>query len=263
MKNKNFFRQLPPNTLTSLNLLAGALSIVVSFENNLLMAAYLIFIAAILDFLDGFVARAMKGFSEFGKMLDSLADTVSFGLAPSVLLYHLMVEALGVTGITNSFSTGEIGKTILLLVPFLIAIFSALRLAKFNIDTRQTDSFIGLPTPASAIFFASLIVFMKGNENPEIQYLLTIPSIIVLFVLIFSFLMVAEIRMFSLKFKSFALRHNVIRYLFLLISLILLVLFKIPGLTLIIIFYVFLSVLVQLARVRREIRKIKKNNPEG
>jgi CDP-diacylglycerol--serine O-phosphatidyltransferase len=257
MKNKRFLRQLPPNMITSLNLLAGALSIVVSFEDNLLMAAYFIFIAAILDFFDGFVARAVNGFSEFGKMLDSLADTISFGLAPAVLLYHVMADALDTVGIVTTFSTGQVMKTILLILPFLIAIFSALRLAKFNIDKRQTDSFIGLPTPASAIFFASLIVFMKGNENPEIHGFLTNPYILTLFVLVFSFLMVAGIRMFSFKFKTFAIKHNVIRYLFLLLSLLLLILLQVPGLMLIIIFYVFLSVLAQLARIRKEIQKMK------
>ncbi|MDR1698827.1 MAG: CDP-diacylglycerol--serine O-phosphatidyltransferase, partial [Prevotellaceae bacterium] len=130
-----------PNTITCLNLLAGCMACVVAFYGEYGLAAYVIALAAVFDFADGFAARFLNAYSPLGKELDSLADMVSFGLAPAIMLFSFLAQ--------HDF--------LLALVAFLLTIFSALRLAKFNIDKRQTDSFIGLPTPANAFFWAFLL----------------------------------------------------------------------------------------------------------
>src|SRR6056297_457143 len=134
-----------PNFITSLNLFSGCLSIVLSFEGYLLLAVYMIFFSAILDFLDGMTARLLNVYSKVGKELDSLADVVSFGVAPSVIVYFLMKGALYNTHYIPTLAELPVIDILFLIAPFLIAVFSGIRLAKFNIDERQSNSFIGLP----------------------------------------------------------------------------------------------------------------------
>ncbi|RZK32871.1 MAG: hypothetical protein EOO61_16480 [Hymenobacter sp.] len=152
-----------PNTLTCINLLCGCLALTFIFKGNLVAGAYLIGIAAVADFFDGLLARALRVSSPIGKDLDSLADMVSFGVVPGAIMYQLMLQALGATtGGVAQVSLGLVSGPaawvpyVAVFFPFLITIFSALRLAKFNNDTRQTTSFIGLPTPASTLVVASL-----------------------------------------------------------------------------------------------------------
>jgi CDP-diacylglycerol--serine O-phosphatidyltransferase len=146
-----------PNFLTSLNLIAGFVAIIISFNPyTLAIAPYLVFAATIIDFLDGFTARILKAYSPLGKQLDSLADLVSFGIAPGIIAFQLVKISLDLQPINNQFLT-----YFLLFLPALIPLFSALRLAKFNIDERQTSSFIGLATPSSAVLISSvLLVFL-------------------------------------------------------------------------------------------------------
>ena len=241
-KSINIF-QFIPNFITSLNLLAGSISIVMAFEGYLLFASYLIGIAAIFDFLDGMAARLLNAYTKIGKELDSLADIVSFGVAPSVIIYHLLKLSIDIKSFTLIFNSTSLINIILLFSSFLIAIFSALRLAKFNIDSRQTDSFIGLPTPANAIFIASLPLVLYHNENVVLDNIIL--SIYFLFPLIIiqSFLLVAEFPMFSLKFKDFRFNNNKIRYIFLGISVVLLILLQYIAIPIIIILYIILSAL--------------------
>src|ERR1700740_2323055 len=135
-----------PNAITCANLFSGCIGIVFCFKENLIYAAYAIFLAAIFDFFDGLASRVLQSFSGIGKDLDSLADMVSFGVLPSVIIYELFLQAPQIEHVS----------TYLNYIAFLIPVFSALRLAKFNIDERQTEIFIGLPTPANAILIASL-----------------------------------------------------------------------------------------------------------
>ncbi|MFC2118929.1 CDP-diacylglycerol--serine O-phosphatidyltransferase [Bacteroidota bacterium] len=142
------FRHLP-NFITSLNMLCGCIGAIYAFNNDLISASILILIAAIFDFLDGMAARLFNAYSDVGKELDSLADIISFGFTPSVILFQLLKRSLNIESFSFDLPIIELAGLIL---PFLIVVFSGLRLAKFNIDKSQTNSFIGLPTPASALF---------------------------------------------------------------------------------------------------------------
>ena len=158
------FRHLP-NFITLLNLFSGSIAIIMAFEGNLSTASYFIGLAVVFDFFDGFLARLLNKYSDIGKELDSLADIVSFGVAPSIIMFHLLKLSLNIDKLPLSFDITTLVDIVVLLSAFLITVFSALRLAKFNVDTRQKDSFIGLPTPASAILIASLPVIMHNSDN--------------------------------------------------------------------------------------------------
>lgn len=230
-----------PNGITCMNLFCGCLSIVVSFNGQLAMAAYFIFAAAVFDFLDGFAARWLKAYSSIGKELDSLADAVSFGVAPASILFMMLLSAVAAQGFSTEIYT--IGWFIALSA-FIMAVFSALRLAKFNIDTRQTDSFIGLPTPANALFICSLSFIAR--EAGSIAFVVTNMYFLLAVILVFSYLLVSELPLFSLKFKSFDWGNNKVRYVFLGLSVILLVIWHWAGLALVILTYILLSVLVNI-----------------
>ena len=232
-------KQNIPNFLTCCNLLCGCLAIVQVFEGNLNWAAYLIGIAAIFDFFDGFAARLLGVSSPIGKDLDSLADMVTFGVVPGVIMYKLIFLLYLNANISVSFELIE-KKLYLCYVAFLIPIFSAIRLAKFNNDTRQAESFIGLPTPANAIFIASLIL-IPAEYTERFT-----PGILCLLSLTLSLLLVAPIPLFALKFKSFGWKGNEIRFVFLSLSLGLLIGLQFLGIPLIIILYIVLSVINNL-----------------
>ncbi len=225
-----------PNTITCGNLVCGCLAIVSAFEGNLLASTYLVGIAAILDFFDGFTARLLKVHSEIGKQLDSLADMVTFGVVPGVIIYHLFQSSLLMQ---EDNHMGLIAYS-----AFLIPVFSALRLAKFNIDTRQSDSFIGVPTPANAILICSLPLiksFQPTVGDFNIVPIIESPIFLVSLSIIMSYLMVAELPLFALKFKNFGWADNKIRFSFLIVSLLLLVAFKFLAIPFIIFLYIILS----------------------
>ena len=183
--------------------------------------------AGLFDFLDGFIARALKVNSKMGKELDSLADMVTFGLLPAIMTFSMI----------DSFSDSPV----LPYAGLTIALFSALRLAKFNIDTRQSDQFIGLPTPANALLISSLpfIVYEQGFWLNE-----TIPSILLLLIitLVFSLLLVLEIKLMALKFQGFGWGPNKMKYILILLAIIFLLFFGIMGIPLVITSYIFLSI---------------------
>ncbi len=196
-----------PNTLTCLNLFSGCIASVMAFEANYNWALTFIVISAVFDFFDGMCARLFHAPSPIGKELDSLADDVSFGVAPSIIVFSLLRGAsypVWLSGIQDYIPY----------FAFIISIFSALRLAKFNIDERQTSIFIGLPTPANALFWAA--VATKYHELIQ-QGGIWLAALLIL-VLVFSLLMVAEFPMFALKLKSFSWGENKIRYIFLAVS---------------------------------------------
>ena len=223
-----------PNTITCCNLLSGCVAAVYAFEGAYPLAFAFIIAGAVFDFFDGLTARALKVSSPIGKELDSLADVITFGFAPSAMVFSWLRQCADV----------HLHMLVAFLVPFvafLLAAFSALRLAKFNVDERQTSSFIGLPTPANALFWGGLVL---GSHDPIVASPYGWMLVIAL-VLLFSWLLVAEIPMFSLKFKSLAWKSNRTVYLFLLSSLVLLVLLGLNGLSAVIGWYVVLSVLTQ------------------
>ena len=223
-----------PNTVTCCNLLSGCVAIVMAHQGCYQAALGFIVLGAIFDFFDGLLARALKAYSPLGKELDSLADDVTFGVAPAMMVFSLMHEVA-----LPAWLAPVAG--LLPYAAFLIAAFSALRLAKFNIDTRQTTSFIGLPTPANALFWGSLIV---GAHDFLVADTLAFLYLIIL-VLLTSWLLVAEIPMFSLKFKNLSWRDNKVQFIFLLGCIPLVLFLQLAGLAAVIIWYALLSLLTQ------------------
>ena len=229
-----------PNFITCLNLICGCLALVSVFHKALDMAAYLLAAAAIFDFLDGAVARLLHVKSELGKQLDSLADMVTFGVVPGFIMYQLITTSVFETyGMLNNSDI----KWNIAYLGLMIPVFSALRLAKFNIDTRQSESFIGVPVPANTILIASLPLILIYQPDSFIAAPLHRLPVLICITIVSSFLMVSEIPLFSLKFKNFSWKENKIRFIFLLLSLVFLVLFQYTGLPFIILLYVLLSVL--------------------
>ncbi len=195
-----------PNTITCMNLLAGSAAIISAFQDKFDQALICILLAAVFDFLDGFAARLLHAYSDIGKELDSLADIVSFGLAPSLIYYNY---------VHGFWETGEI-TTYICVTPLLLSAFAAVRLAKFNLDTRQTENFLGLPVPAAGLFIASMVA-LADHYPIQVNTFMTIGWVHVFIVAIISFLMISEVPMFSFKFKSIGWKANKSRYLFLLI----------------------------------------------
>ena len=223
-----------PNFITLLNLLAGLLSIYFATTGNLQLAGLLVFVAAVFDFFDGFAARLLHAKSVIGVQLDSLADMVSFGVAPAFVLFYTIRELTG---------TGT--PEYLPFTAFVVPLFSALRLAKFNVDDEQTTSFKGLPTPATGLLLASFPIMIMGclTENKGIYYdIVTNPYFLASVGLISSALMVSNIPMFSLKSSSLSWTENQTRYLFIVLSVALLILLKVAAIPLIILLYLLLSI---------------------
>ena len=215
-----------PNAITCLNLFSGCLGIVFAFEGELEWASYAILVAAVFDFLDGMLARLLNAYSDIGKDLDSLADVVSFGVLPSVIIYQLFLLSTSSSAWLNYSA-------------FLIAIFSALRLAKFNNDIRQTENFIGLPTPANAMLIASL-PFIADGGNVVSPYLQN-PIFLAVFSLGMGLLLISEIHLMSLKFSGIDLNKNLYRYILVFSSLVLLLIFKFAAVPLIMVAYFTIS----------------------
>jgi CDP-diacylglycerol--serine O-phosphatidyltransferase len=226
-----------PSFITCLAVLSGCLSIASSVKYNLTLAGYLILIAALFDFLDGMFARLLGAITAFGKQLDSLADVVNFGVAPAMIMFRLMDDSL-----RNHPAIDGFAGYVFLYVPFIIVIFAALRLAKFNIDETQTKIFRGLPTPANALFIASTGIYSESQGSLPLQDLSGNTWFLLTVVMVLSVLMVTDISMFSLKFENMNLKNNWARYLLLLSSLVILFLMGTPGITVIIMLYIVLSV---------------------
>ncbi|MEI6820952.1 MAG: CDP-diacylglycerol--serine O-phosphatidyltransferase [Bacteroidota bacterium] len=239
-----------PNSITLLNLLCGCLAIVAAFKYDLALASILIFIGGFFDYVDGTVARLLDARSDLGKQLDSLADVVTFGVVPGIIVYQLLNEP----SLTANYPFIANNIAYISGIPFLLTLFSAVRLAKFNIDERQTISFLGLPTPANAIFWASIPLIFKSIDAANIPHgiiehiesLIYLcfrnPYVLLSLSVIMSFCLVLEIPLFSLKFKSLKWADNKTRYLFILTSILLIVFFNVFALPIIIILYIVFSV---------------------
>ena len=223
-----------PNTVTCCNLLSGCVASVMAFQANYEAAILFIILGAIFDFFDGMLARLLNVSGPLGKELDSLADDITFGFAPSAIVFSLFKEVQYpefMSGITDYFPY----------TAFIIAAFSALRLGKFNIDPRQSSSFIGLPTPANALFWGSLVV---GGHSFLVSDSFNAAYLFIL-VILMSYLLVAELPMFSLKFKNLSWRDNKISYIFLLVCIPLLAIFRLSGFAAIILWYILWSLLTR------------------
>lgn len=230
-----------PSLITCLALFSGCLSISASVDGDLKLAGYFIITAAIFDYFDGMFARLLHAITDFGKQLDSLADAVSFGVAPALIMFRLMMQAVQIYNGTDRFAFH-----IYLYLPFIIVIFAVLRLAKYNIDESQHKTFRGLPSPANGLFIAALGVLSAKNVSYPLQFLSVNLWFLTIVILMLSVLMVSNIRMYSLKFENAGLRQNLLRYLLILTSLIVLILLGLPGIILVIVLYTISSLLVQL-----------------
>lgn len=213
-----------PNFITCLNLLSGCIGIVFAFQGALDWACFAILVSACFDFFDGMAARLLNYSSPIGKELDSLADVISFGLLPSCILYQLIQLEHGLGWLSYG--------------AFILTIFSALRLAKFNIDTRQADHFIGLPTPSAALLVCALPFIIA--QHPEWTFIQN-PWALLTLTLILSALLVSELPLISLKFKTYDIRSNIDRYILLLTGLILIVFLTFAAVPLIIGLYIIIS----------------------
>jgi CDP-diacylglycerol--serine O-phosphatidyltransferase len=237
-----------PNTLTCINLLCGCLALTFIFKGDLVIGAYLVGIAAVADFFDGLLARALRVSSPIGKDLDSLADMVSFGVVPGAIMYQLMhrsLEAMGVgpEQVSMHLVSGPAAwvPSVAIFFPFLITIFSALRLAKFNNDTRQTTSFIGLPTPACTLVVASLPLILANDVFSLTSVILT-PVVLIGLSVLLSGLLVAELPLFALKFKNLRWLGNRRRFIFVALALGLVLWLRAAGVPVAVLLYVLLSV---------------------
>lgn len=270
------------NIITGFNLLFGVVSIIMTFSGRIELAVLAIFAGAICDFADGFVARLTKKQSELGKQLDSLADLVTFGVAPGLIVFVLLIVSgawdiisINNGGFNDLWIDGTFGHNIsywisvffndlvgnmnpdypnhfggwYLFLPFvglLIPFFSLFRLAKFNLDERQATGFIGLPTPANSLFFASFALvlwdgFGENNWKTVMSMTLIKDQVLMSLVVIFSILTVSELPLFSLKFSNFKWKDNIIRYLFLILSAILVVTLWVWALPIIVVVYIVMS----------------------
>ncbi len=264
-------KRLIPNLLTAGNLIGGILAIIFTLTGHIERAPYFILLSALFDFLDGFAARLLNVQSELGKQLDSLADMVTFGVAPGMILFvsldglyqgttfnQMVLEKF----VELKLSGGQTYQLIGEMLPycaFLIPVFALFRLAKFNLDTRQSEAFIGLPTPAVTLFFAILpILALEGYYSnlfwkANLAHILISPIFLVSAIIIMSLLMVSEIPLFALKFKNFTFKGNEVRFIFLTISLILLATLFFWAIPIIIILYIILSLINNAIKPKHEV----------
>ena len=216
-----------PNLLTISNLICGCIALYLTFQGELVFTAYFIGLAAIFDFMDGAAARLLNISNPIGKELDSLADMVSFGLVPGSVVFHLLEESP-----LSQYS----------FMALVIPIFSAYRLAKFNVDENQNENFIGLPTPANCLVFVSIPLITTFNAESTIAYLVEIPEILLIITVLMSLALVSRIYMFSLKFKNFKLQDNKFRFFLITMSIILLTWLEFSAIPIIILLYILMSI---------------------
>ena len=229
-----------PNLLTLGNLFCGTVACIFAVQANFTLAGLFVAIGIFFDFFDGFVARILNVSGALGKQLDSLADMVTSGVVPGIIMFNLLANKQ-----TVPFNF----KDELLLhsyVPFLgliVTLGACYRLAKFNIDTRQSDSFIGLPTPAMTLFVISLPLIKEYSDFEIAQNLIDNNYFLCLIILLLTYLMNAELQLFSLKFKEYSIKNNFIKYLFIVVSILMIFFLKYISIPLIIVIYVVLSLI--------------------
>ena len=230
-----------PNLLTLGNLFCGTIATIFAVESDFISAGLFVVVGILFDFLDGFVARLLKVSGELGKQLDSLADMVTSGVVPGVIMAKLIQNNL--FDELNAFDDSFLGMS---LIGLLLTLGACYRLAKFNLDTRQSDSFIGLPTPAMSLFVISLPLIQEYSDIEFVQNLIRNNYFLILVTLLLTYVMNAEIPLFSLKFKDYSIRKNWIIYVFLISSLLLILILNYLSIPIIIILYIILSVIKNL-----------------
>jgi CDP-diacylglycerol---serine O-phosphatidyltransferase len=236
-----------PNSLTLLNMLCGILATMLAVINQLEWAAYFVMLGILFDFFDGFVARLLNVQGELGKQLDSLADVVTSGIAPAVVMFQLLAKSLhlqwlqGFSSETASLNLKVISLHFLPFFGLVLALAAAYRLANFNIDKRQTTAFIGLPTPAMSLFVMSLPLILEYSDIQFIKDLILNKYMLIVITLLLSYLMNAKLELFSLKIKDFTFKKYTFQIVFIGVSLIALISLKFTAIPLIIVLYVIFS----------------------
>ncbi len=237
-----------PNFITLCNLLFGSIAVVFAIQGNIPLAAGFVILGIFFDFFDGLAARAFKVESPVGKELDSLADVVTSGLAPGIIMMQLLYMSSLETVPLNLWEEASLdldSGVFLPLLGLLITLASAYRLAKFNVDERQTTSFIGLPTPANALWIISLPLILIYQSSELASEILLNKWVLIFLTLLSCYLLNANIKLFSLKFKTRGFKANSLRYIFLILSIALLIVFWFVAIPLIISLYVLLSLLAK------------------
>jgi len=239
-----------PNFVTLLNLLCGSIAVIFAVYNNFVLAASFVFLGIFFDFFDGLLARKLNVQSELGVQLDSLADMVTSGLVPGIIMFKLISLASDQPDFAdlphewnsiiywNGFKLAPLA-----LIGLMITLASAYRLAKFNIDEDQQDYFKGLPVPANTLLILSLPLIMEYQNSDLMNTIILNKWFLIGLTLLSSYLLNSNIKLFALKFKDYSFKGNTIRYIFIFLSMILLVIFKFAGIPLIIILYIILSLL--------------------
>lgn len=239
-----------PNLITSMNVISGTAAIFMAMYGHLTLAAGCILLGMVFDFFDGMTARLLNVKSDIGKELDSLADVVSFGVAPAVLAHFLILKTLP-GGTVENFSEWTLWEQVMVCLPLLIPAFSAYRLAKFNLDTRQATSFIGMPTPANALFWTGLV--FGAEYAPSLYALLFADATVLGFcAVILSILLISELPMFSLKISGFSWQENKVRYCYLLSLVVCACIWGVAVSFLIVPLYVLFSLAVLLIKPDRQ-----------
>ncbi len=238
-----------PNLITVLNLLCGCLAILFVVSGDLVISSFLVIAGMFFDFFDGLVARLLHVQSKLGVQLDSLADMVSFGVVPGLMMFQLLNKSLMPQELRTGFEATETlkefepGMSFIPFIGMLIIIASAYRLAKFNIDTRQSDNFIGLPTPANTLLIISLPLIFHYQYSPFLERVIFNHWFLIALTIVSSLLLNAEIKLFSLKFKSWNFNSNQVRYIFLALSIAAIIAIKFIAIPFIIIIYIIVSLL--------------------
>lgn len=242
-----------PNILTLLNLLSGTIAVFFAVKEQLVVAALFVFLGIFFDFFDGFAARLLKVQGELGKQLDSLADVVTSGVVPGVVMFQLILASVSETEWTikgHDIAVLPLKEYLSVtyltsLIGLLITLAAAYRLAKFNIDERQTSSFIGLPTPAAALVVLSLPLIQQFSSSELAITLIENTWFLIALTMVLCYFMNAEIPLFSLKFKDYSWKNNKVKYIFILCTLLLVVFLKFISIPLVIVLYVLLSLITR------------------
>ena len=233
-------KQFTPTFLTLLNLFCGIIASIYAVLGEFEITGLFVAIGLVFDFLDGFIARLLNVQSELGKQMDSLADVVTFGVVPGLVMFHMLLQSMGLPPV-NSFLLDPQNMTFTPFIGLLISLSSAYRLGKFNIDTRQSDMFIGLPTPACTLFVVSLPFILINNEYPLVNDLIENSTFLIVVTLFLTYLLNANLTLIALKFKTYNWRQNKIKFVFLSGVLVLISFFNFLGIPLVIVWYILVS----------------------
>ncbi len=248
-------KQYIPNLLTLLNLFCGSIAVIFAVNSNFVTAALFVFLGIFFDFFDGFAARKLGVSSSLGVQLDSLADMVTSGLVPGIVMYKLLSATLYLPALSPDWDNSQLFNFNINIVPLLglcVTLASAYRLAKFNLDHEQQNYFKGLPTPANALLILSLPLILEFQHSPMLNSMILNTWFLIGLSLLSCYLLNANIKLFALKFKDWSFKTNALRYTFLMLCIVLLVVLKFIAIPLIIILYIALSVLSKVTSQQNE-----------